>query len=116
MKIYFSEASIEDIESFGDEGTFVVFDTTGDKRFFYNGVEHGTNPGGVDEVRIFDGCNRSIPLAVETIPALIAALNECYANHNIMQEAVRVQDAVESRIKFFVTGEEDFPYVENTAG
>lgn len=105
MKIYFSEAPLEDIESFGDEGTFVTQDRFGSMRYFYNGVEHGTNPGGIDEVRIFDGCNRSIPIAVDNIPDLIAALNECVANYNIIKEAEAVENSLNSDTVLFVEDE-----------
>lgn len=115
MKIYFSEASLDDIDTFGDEGTFNVIDNNGNSRYFYNGVEHGTNPGGIEEVTIFDGCNRIMPISVDSIPALIAALNECLANYNIIQEATQVRDAVEDDyLGLFVEDEGDDPYVETT--
>ena len=90
MNIYFSEASQEDIESWGDEGTFVTKDHDGEVRYFYNGVEHGTNPGGIEEVRIFDGCNRSIPIAVDNIPDLIEALEFCLRNVRTIEHAQRL--------------------------
>jgi hypothetical protein len=102
MKIYFSEAPMEDIEVFGDEGTFVAGDRFGNDRYFYNGVEHGTNPGGNEEVRIFDGCNRSIPISVESIPDLIAALAECLANYNIIKNAEAVADSLDSDLVLYV--------------
>ena len=91
MNIYFSEASQDDIDSFGDEGTFVTVDGDGDTRYFYNGVEHGTNPGGIEEVRIYDGCNRSIPIAVDNIPDLIEALQFCLNNVQTIQHAERLE-------------------------
>ena len=91
MNIYFSEASIEDIESFGDEGTFIAMDANDEPRYFYNGVEHGTNPGGIEEVRIYDGCNRSIPISVDNIPELIEALQFCLQNVDKIKEAERLE-------------------------
>lgn len=91
MNIYFSEAPKDDIESFGDEGTFVTRDVNGELRYFYNGVEHGTNPGGIEEVRIYDGCNRSIPIAVDNIPDLIEALQFCLNNVETIQHAQRLE-------------------------
>lgn len=83
MKIYFGNAN-EDIFSDG------LFELNGDQ--FYYGVEHGTGPGGLDEVRLFDGCNRYLPVHVEAIPELIAALQEVQT----IQEAVsRARDLTE---------------------
>lgn len=91
MKIYFSEARAQDIEFFGDEGTFATRDQEGQARHFYNGVEHGTNPGGIEEVRIFDGCDRSIPISVESIPDLIEALQFCLNNVETIERAQRLE-------------------------
>ena len=91
MNIYFSEVTKDDIESWGDEGTFVTKDHDGEVRYFYNGVEHGTNPGGIEEVRIFDGCNRSIPISVDNIPDLIAALTFCYDNVQKIEQAKQLE-------------------------
>lgn len=102
MKIYFSEATADDIDTFGDEGTFVTEDRFGTDRYFYNGVEHGTNSGGIDEVRIFDGCNRSIPIAVDSIPDLIAALNECLTNYNTLKEAEAIEQSINSPLVLYV--------------
>jgi len=75
MKIYFSKVPHSDIDTFGDDGLLGP-NEGGD--FFYNQVEFGTNPGGVDEVAISDGCNRYIPICVDNIPELVAALTHCY--------------------------------------
>lgn len=95
MRIYFSPANTGDVDQFGDEGLFTVKD--GDNlQYFYQAIEFGTNAGGLEEVRIFDTCNRSIPIAVETIPQLVEALNHCYNLHirytNIMQEVSRAEE------------------------
>jgi len=91
MNIYFSEATGEDVDAWGDDGMFVTEDVQGNVRYFYNGVEHGTNPGGIEEVRIFDGCNRSIPIALETIPELISALQFCFDNFKKIEEAKQLE-------------------------
>lgn len=101
MKIYFSEATA-DIEMFGTDGTFEVQDGFGNERYFYNGVEHGTNPGGMDEVRIFDGCGRSIPVAVENIPELVEALNYCFNNIKLLEQAQKLEQALQSDAERFV--------------
>lgn len=66
MKTYFSESPDQD-------GAFQAFDKS-----FYNYVEFGTNPGGLDEVAIVDGCGRYIPVCIEDVPDLIAALQDAY--------------------------------------
>lgn len=66
MKTYFSEAPDQD-------GSFQAFDTS-----FYNYVEFGTNPGGLDEVAIVDGCGRYVPICIDDVPDLIAALQDAY--------------------------------------
>jgi hypothetical protein len=66
MKTYFSLASDQD-------GAFQVLD-----KHFYNFVEFGTNPGGLDEVAIVDGCGRYIPICMNDVPDLIAALQDAY--------------------------------------
>jgi|694.fasta_scaffold51907_6 hypothetical protein len=111
MKVYFSEANHSDIDQFGDDGIFTVHTENG-ARYFYCGVEHGTNPGGLDEVAIFDGCNRMVPIAIENVPALVEALNYCYNNVEKLKEAERMQKRLDSdNTVSFVEGD-DYPYVE----
>lgn len=83
MKIYFGNADTD----FGSDGLFEVQDT-----HYYYGVEYGTGPGGSDEFRIFDGCGRSVPLHLEALPELRAALNEI---DNIREMRARVQELVD---------------------
>lgn len=112
MKVYFSEADYSEIEQFGDEGVFVV-ETDSDTRYFYCGVEHGTNAGGVDEVRIFDGCNRSIPICIDAVPQLIEALMHCVNNHESFLEATRMQERIESdAVSFVENADGEYLYVE----
>jgi hypothetical protein len=73
MKINFAQVPHADVDTFGDTNLFGP-DKSGN--FYYNYVEFGTNPGGVDEVAITDGCGRYVPIAIENIPELIAALTE----------------------------------------
>ena len=94
MKIYFGDAN-EDI--FAD-GLYTV----GDNQFYY-GVEHGTNPGGLDEVTIFDGCNRYLPLHIEAIPQLIAALQEVQTIGEAIKRAKDLTDRAESKTEGVVT-------------
>lgn len=71
MKINFGQANQEDVDNFGDEGLFGP-DTNGN--FYYYDLEFGTNPGGLEDYIIRDGCGRGIPLSVDHINELIAAL------------------------------------------
>ena len=71
MKIYFGKNDRND-EWFEADGSFLC---NADNEYYYNYVEFGTNPGGVDEVAIYDGCDRMIPIALEHLNDLIEALN-----------------------------------------
>ena len=94
MKIYFGDAN-DDI--FAD-GLFTVSENQ-----FYYGVEHGTNPGGLEEVSIFDGCKRSVPLHIEAIPELIAALQEVLTVNAAVKRAQELTERAESNVKGVVT-------------
>jgi len=94
MKIYFGNAN-EDL--FAD-GLF----TLGDNQYYY-GVEHGTNPGGMDEVAIFDGCNRFLPVHMEAIPELIAALQEVQTIQEAVKRAKEMTERAESNVEGYVT-------------
>lgn len=94
MKIYFGDANDD---TFGD-GLFEVNDNQ-----YYYGVEHGTGPGGLEEVRIFDGCKRYLPIHVEAIPELIAALQEVQSINEAVQKAQEMTERAESNIQGYVT-------------
>jgi hypothetical protein len=94
MKIYFGDAN-DDMFSDG------VFECNGNA--YYYGVEHGTNPGGLDEVQIFDGCKRKLPIHIEAIPELIAALQEVHNVAKATKEANRLVERSESKIKGYVS-------------
>jgi len=90
MKIYFGNANDD---MFGD-GLFEV----GENQYYY-GVEHGTNPGGLDEVRIFDGCKRDLPIHIDAIPELIAALKEVKKVNEAVKRAEDLTERAESNAK-----------------
>ena len=100
MIIYFSRCPEHDVDFFGDDGLFMV-----GNEYFYNGVEHGTNPGGIEEVRIFDGCNRSIPISVDQIPHLVKALTDCYNNYENIQRANKLETTINDNKDFIVRGD-----------
>lgn len=95
MKIYFGDANDD---FFGDDGLFQVNDSK-----YYYGVEHGTGPGGLDEVRIFDGCKRYLPIHIEAIPELIAALEEVQNITRAVQKAAEMTSRAESNVEGYVT-------------
>ena len=93
MKIYFGDANAD---LFSD-GLFTL-----NSNQFYYGVEHGTNPGGLDEVVIFDGCKRKLPIHIEAIPELIAALKEVQRVDEAVRRAADLTERAESKTKGYV--------------
>lgn len=87
MRIYFGEVSDADINSFGTDGLFEV-----EGAFYSGGVEVGSNPGGFEDVMIFDGCNRRVPISTDNIEHLIKALTECLNVANTLREAEDLHD------------------------
>lgn len=94
MKIYFGNAN-EDLFS---DGLFMVNEDQ-----YYYGVEHGTGAGGMDEISIFDGCKRSVPLHMEAIPELIAALQEIQRIGEAVKRAAEMTERAESDVEGYVT-------------
>jgi len=94
MKIYFGNAN----EDTFTDGLFEVNDNQ-----YYYGVEHGTGPGGLDEVRMFDGCNRYLPIHMEAIPELIAALQEVQKITEAIKHAQEMTERAESNTQGYVT-------------
>lgn len=92
MNIYFGRAPADEFD-FSD--LFKV-KRNDEVEHYYQAVEFGTNPGGTDEVRIYDTCNRSIPIAVETIPELVEALNHCYNMHEKLRDAKAALERAET--------------------
>lgn len=91
MKINFAQVPAEDVDAFGDDNLFGP-DEAGN--FYYNYVEFGTNPGGTEEVAIVDGCDRFMPISVDSIPDLVVALSECYKIAKSLEASQRIQDYV----------------------
>jgi hypothetical protein len=113
MKINFAQVPHTDIDMFGDDNLFGP-DESGN--FYYNYVEFGTNPGGADEVAIHDGCNRYMPIAVEHIPALIAALDECFKIAESLRNADKILDYVSSDSQAYVNDDTiDYEPIQNAA-
>lgn len=112
MKIYFGKADPHDVSMFGDEGMFAVT-RNGETQWFYQGVEHGTNAGGLDEVRIFDGCERSIPISIDQIPELVEALNYCYNNYQSINRGSELAERLETNDEVFVSNDDGYLFVQD---
>jgi hypothetical protein len=113
MKINFAQVTPQDVDTFGEEGLFGP-DESGN--FYYNYVEFGTNPGGIEEVAISDGCNRFMPIAVDSIPELISALDECYKIAKALESSQRIQDYVNTNTQAYVTDDTiDYEPIQNVA-
>lgn len=93
MKINFAQVPQNDVDTFGDDNLLGP-DEAGN--FYYNSVEFGTNPGGLEEIAISDTCGRYMPIAVENIPELMMALADLYNVHLTLDESRSVQAMVES--------------------
>ena len=89
MKTYFSPCTPDCADELSNQGVFSVGDN-----YFYNYVEFGTNPGGLDEVSIVDGCGRYMPVCIDDIPDLVAALQDAYATAQEIALAERVMQCV----------------------
>lgn len=92
MKIYFAKAQVPANDELYDmDGSFRV-----DGEYYWSYLEYGTNPGGLDEVALHDGCNRFVPIHVDHIDELIQALERVLEMHNTQQEAERIQELAQS--------------------
>jgi hypothetical protein len=71
MRIYFGKAEYDTNNDYPleFEGAFKHRN-----EYFWFYLEYGTNPGGLDEVSITDGCNRIMPISIEHVGELIDAL------------------------------------------
>lgn len=113
MKINFAQVPAQDVDTFGDEGLFGP-DESGN--FYYNYVEFGTNAGGIEEVCITDGCDRIMPISIDNIPNLIAALNECYKIALDLRRVEQMQDYVNADTQAYVTEDSiDYEPIQNVA-
>lgn len=74
MQIYFGAVPQDDVF---DADAMFVSDKDNDNYFYY-GIELGSNPGGLDEVLVYDGLDRYVPVDIESIPAMIKALETAY--------------------------------------
>ena len=103
MKINFAQVPAQDVDTFGDDN---LFGPDADGNFYYNYLEFGTNPGGIDEAAITDGCGRYMPLAVESIPELITALLEIVRISEKLTLSRQLESYVESTSEAYVENDQ----------
>lgn len=92
MKIYFGQVSTEDLSEFGTEG---LLENNGN--YYSASVEFGSNPGGLEDVTISDGCGRYIPISVEDLVGLCTALCEVANISKEIKHAEELLEYVESK-------------------
>lgn len=76
MKYFFSRINTDEYYP----GFTNYVDEEGNQYFFE--VEFGTNPGGIEDIVISDTCGRSVPINSESIPDLIAVLEQIYYSYS----------------------------------
>jgi len=103
MKIYVNQINSEEIQLFGTDG-LVGPDQNGN--YFSQFVEYGTNAGGLDELVIADGCNRMVPIMMDSISDLIAALQTFNDSYLHMQATEMIKDKLESSDLAYVQDQE----------
>jgi hypothetical protein len=103
MKIYVNQINSKEIQLFGTDG-LVGPDQNGN--YFSQFVEYGTNAGGLDELVIADGCNRMVPIMMDSISDLIAALQTFNDSYLHMQATEMIKDKLESSDLAYVQDQE----------
>ena len=90
MKYYFGKVPAQDVAMFGEDD---LFENEGS--YFYNAIEVGSNPGGMEDFVIYDTCGRSIPLSTDTINILAQVLLDIKLTVAQIQEAEAIQQDLE---------------------
>jgi hypothetical protein len=87
MKYYFGKVPTQDVNAFGTDNLFEY-----EGEYFYNQIEIGSNPGGIEDYVISDTCGRSIPLSTEQIPQLARVLLDIKLMMGTLVEAEALQE------------------------
>lgn len=95
MQIYFGAVPQDQV--FDADAMFVS--EQDDDNYFYYGIEYGSNPGGKDEVLVYDGLDRMVPIDIESVPAMIRALETAYLLHTSAKSAQDFLDRVNSIVE-----------------
>jgi hypothetical protein len=91
MQIYFGKASDDIIDATGFNGLFVGTDS---ESFYTYGIDFGTM--GTDEITIYDGLDRRVPIDVESIEDLIIALEKVQEYRDRVKVAEQFTNSVTS--------------------
>jgi hypothetical protein len=102
MKIYFGQIPADDVDEFGEDG-LVGPDSYGN--YYGQYVEIGTNAGELEEVAIGDGCGRMVPICIDTLSDLIAALQYIQDDLSTIKQAKRLKKQLKSDTVKFVEDE-----------
>ena len=95
MQIYFG--AVPQTQVFDADAMFVS--EKDDDNYFYSGIDYGSNPGGKDEVLVYDGLDRMVPVDIESVPAMIKALETAYMLHSSAKSAQEFLDRVNSIVE-----------------
>lgn len=86
MKYYFGKVPKQDVITFVDDG---LFEHEGS--YYYNQLEIGSNPGGIEDFVISDTCGRSIPVSTDMISDLARIFIDIKAMLSTIEEAEMLQ-------------------------
>lgn len=95
MQIYFGAVPQDQV--FDADAMFVS--ERDDDNYFYYGIEYGSNPGGTDEVLVYDGLDRMVPVDIESVPAMIKALEIAYTLHKSVAQSRQLIDQIEDMVE-----------------
>lgn len=87
MQYYFGKVPAKDVEAFGEDGLFEY-----EGSYYYNRIEVGSNPGGIEDFVISDTCGRSIPLSTDMIGSLSRVLLDIKMTLIQLEEAQTIQE------------------------
>ena len=89
MKFYISQVPHEHLDMFGTDELFEA-----DGEFWYHCVEFGTNPGGLEDLVIYDTAGRSMPVSVDSIQDLQNVLSTILDKLDIIKAGEATLDEV----------------------
>jgi hypothetical protein len=89
MKYYFGQVPSEDVQMFGEDD---LFEYNGD--YYYNQLEVGTTPGGMEDFTITDTVGRSVPLSTDHLDTLIQVLQDIQENIEAIKNGKRIEEMI----------------------
>lgn len=91
MKYFIGQVPAIDVINFGTDD---LFEYGGD--YYYNVIEFGTNPGGMEDFVISDTVGRSLPISIEHISVLIEALEDIQGSLESIQVGKNAEEFINS--------------------